>query len=77
MTCKSAVAGLDLGGGKAVIIGDPQQDKSKIYDHVTTVFAAAERNGITPHRAAAVVAEERIASRETLNSKRRSVRSEP
>ena len=28
MTYKSAVAGLDLGGGKAVIIGDPQTDKT-------------------------------------------------
>jgi leucine dehydrogenase len=28
MTYKAAVAGLDLGGGKAVIIGDPQRDKS-------------------------------------------------
>lgn len=49
----------------------------RIYDNVTTVFAAAERDGITPYRAATVVAEERIASIETLNSKRRSVRSEP
>lgn len=29
MTYKSAVAGLDLGGGKAVIIGDPAKDKSE------------------------------------------------
>ncbi len=29
MTYKSAVAGLDVGGGKAVIIGDPAQDKSE------------------------------------------------
>jgi glutamate dehydrogenase/leucine dehydrogenase len=28
MTYKSAVAGLDLGGGKAVILGDPAADKS-------------------------------------------------
>jgi leucine dehydrogenase len=28
MTYKAAVAGLDQGGGKAVIIGDPQRDKS-------------------------------------------------
>ncbi len=28
MTYKSAVAGLDLGGGKAVIIGDPKKDKT-------------------------------------------------
>lgn len=29
MTYKAAAAGLDLGGGKAVIIGDPATDKSK------------------------------------------------
>ncbi|MBE7325871.1 Glu/Leu/Phe/Val dehydrogenase [Nocardioides sp. Y6] len=29
MTYKNALAGLDLGGGKAVIIGDPRQDKSE------------------------------------------------
>ena len=29
MTYKAAVAGLNLGGGKAVIIGDPVQDKSE------------------------------------------------
>lgn len=29
MTYKSAAAGLDLGGGKAVIIGDPRTDKSE------------------------------------------------
>src|SRR5207247_188660 len=28
MTYKSAAAGLDFGGGKAVIIGDPRRDKS-------------------------------------------------
>ena len=30
MTYKAAVAGLNLGGGKAVIIGDPKVDKSEI-----------------------------------------------
>jgi leucine dehydrogenase len=29
MTYKSAAAGLDLGGGKAVIVGDPKRDKSQ------------------------------------------------
>ncbi|MBU6478535.1 MAG: leucine dehydrogenase, partial [Xanthomonadaceae bacterium] len=29
MTYKNAVAGLNLGGGKAVIIGDPSKDKSE------------------------------------------------
>jgi leucine dehydrogenase len=30
MTYKAAVSGLDLGGGKAVIIGDPKKDKSEV-----------------------------------------------
>ena len=30
MTYKSAISGLNLGGGKAVIIGDPQTDKSEM-----------------------------------------------
>lgn len=29
MTYKAALAGLDLGGGKAVVIGDPRRDKSE------------------------------------------------
>src|SRR5262245_48686920 len=29
MTYKASVAGLNLGGGKAVIIGDPKKDKSE------------------------------------------------
>jgi len=29
MTCKSALAGLPVGGGKSVIIGDPRKDKSE------------------------------------------------
>ena len=29
MTYKAAVAGLNLGGGKAVIIGDPNKDKNE------------------------------------------------
>ncbi len=33
MTYKAAVAGLDLGGGKAVIIGDPARDKSEALFH--------------------------------------------
>jgi len=31
MTLKSAAAGLDVGGGKAVIIGDPARDKSEAF----------------------------------------------
>ena len=33
MTYKAAMAGLDQGGGKAVIIGDPQHDKSPALFH--------------------------------------------
>ncbi|MCL2140071.1 MAG: leucine dehydrogenase [Dehalococcoidia bacterium] len=33
MTLKNAAAGLKLGGGKAVIIGDPQQLKSRVFFH--------------------------------------------
>jgi len=38
MTLKSAAAGLKLGGGKAVIIGDPQKLKSKEFFHVYGKF---------------------------------------
>ncbi|MBT8142003.1 MAG: Glu/Leu/Phe/Val dehydrogenase [Gammaproteobacteria bacterium] len=31
MTYKAAVSGLNLGGGKAVIIGDPEKDKSEAF----------------------------------------------
>ncbi len=31
MTYKNAVAGLELGGGKSVIIGDPKKDKSEAF----------------------------------------------
>lgn len=31
MTYKNAVAGLNLGGGKSVIIGDPKKDKSEVF----------------------------------------------
>lgn len=31
MTYKSAIAGLNLGGGKAVVIGDPETDKSEAF----------------------------------------------
>ena len=38
MTLKSAAAGLKLGGGKAVIIGDPQKLKSREFFHVYGKF---------------------------------------
>ena len=56
MSYKNAVAGLDLGGGKAVIIGDSRRDKSpalfeafgRAVDQVCGRYWAAEDVGITP-----------------------------
>jgi len=55
MTYKSALAGLRLGGGKAVIIGDPQTDKSvrllqamgHFIDSLDGLYIAAEDVGTT------------------------------
>lgn len=55
MTYKSALAGLRLGGGKAVIIGNPQTDKSarlfhamgRFVDHLDGLYMAAEDVGTT------------------------------
>ncbi len=55
MTLKNAVAGLDLGGGKAVIIGDPRQIKTerllraygRIIDSLGGLFVTAEDVGTT------------------------------
>ncbi len=54
MTYKAAVAGLNLGGGKAVIIGDPREDKSealfrafgKFIDTLNGRYITAEDVGI-------------------------------
>ncbi len=54
MTYKAAVAGLNLGGGKAVIIGDPRKDKSealfralgKFVDTLNGRYITAEDVGI-------------------------------
>ncbi|NTS76104.1 Glu/Leu/Phe/Val dehydrogenase [Catenovulum sp. SM1970] len=56
MTYKSAVAGLPLGGGKAVIIGDPKKDKSpalfkafgRFLNNLGGSYIVAEDVGITP-----------------------------
>lgn len=56
MTYKAAAAGLDLGGGKAVIIGDPRTDKSerlfraygRIVDSLGGRYVTAEDMGTTP-----------------------------
>lgn len=55
MTYKCAAAGLNLGGGKAVIIGDPRKDKSealfrafgKFVDTLGGRFITGEDSGIT------------------------------
>ncbi len=55
MTYKSALAGLRLGGGKAVIIGNPQTNKSarlfhamgRFIDSLDGLYMAAEDVGIT------------------------------
>ncbi len=55
MSYKAAAAGLDLGGGKAVIIGDPQTDKSerlfraygRIVDSLQGRYITAEDVGTT------------------------------
>ena len=53
MTCKAALAGLPLGGGKAVIIGDPGRDKSpalfrafgRAVDHLRGTYITGEDVG--------------------------------
>lgn len=55
MSYKAAAAGLDLGGGKAVIIGDPRSDKSerlfraygRIVDSLSGRYITAEDVGTT------------------------------
>lgn len=55
MTYKSAISGLNLGGGKAVIIGDPRKDKSeamfrrfgRFVDSLNGQYITAEDVGIT------------------------------
>lgn len=66
MTYKAAAAGLDLGGGKAVIIGDPRTDKSerlfraygRFVDSLSGRYITAEDVGTT-------TADMAIVSRET------------
>ncbi len=62
MTLKAAAAGLDLGGGKAVILGDPEQLRSpelwRAYAEVVDLFGGwyhtAEDVGTTPADMAAL-----------------------
>ena len=56
MTYKASISNLNLGGGKAVVIGDPKRDKTKelflaLGDFIETlkgIFIAAEDSGIKP-----------------------------
>ena len=56
MTFKAAVSGLKLGGGKAVVIGDPRRDKSRalflalgqMIARLHGIYIAAEDSGIEP-----------------------------
>lgn len=67
MTYKNAAMGLDLGGGKAVIIGDPQKDKSEEMFRAFGKFVAslggryitAVDVGVTPADMALVASETR------------------
>lgn len=57
MTFKASISGLNLGGGKAVIIGDSRKDKTdslmqKFGEYVNSLsgrYITAEDVGITPH----------------------------
>ena len=70
MTLKAAAAGLDLGGGKAVIIGDPRRDKNerlwraygRMVDSLNGRYITAEDVGTTALDLAMVRRETRWAS---------------
>lgn len=70
MTLKAAAAGLDLGGGKAVIIGDPRHDKNerlwraygRMVDSLNGRYITAEDVGTTALDLAMVRRETRWAS---------------
>lgn len=62
MTYKNALAGLDLGGGKAVIIADPRKDKTpelmeafgRHVDRLSGTYITAEDVGVSPEDMEAV-----------------------
>jgi leucine dehydrogenase len=68
MTYKNALAGLDLGGGKTVVLGDPRTDKSpekfralgRFIDHLGGSYLAAEDVGTTTEDAEQVATETRF-----------------
>lgn len=65
MTYKNALAGLELGGGKAVIIADPRQDKTpelmeafgRHVDRLSGSYITAEDVGVSPDDMEAVARE--------------------
>jgi leucine dehydrogenase len=67
MTAKAALAGLPLGGGKAVILGDPRRDKTeaklrafgRFLDTFGGDYISAEDVGMTPVDMAVIAAETR------------------
>ena len=67
MTYKAAVAGLDLGGGKGLIIGDPRKDKTeallrayaRAVDSLGGRYITAEDVGTTPEDLAVFMQETR------------------
>ncbi|WP_452176676.1 Glu/Leu/Phe/Val family dehydrogenase [Georgenia subflava] len=66
MTYKNALAGLDLGGGKAVIIGDPTRDKSEALLRAYGRFVESLGGRyITACDVGTVVADMDVISRET------------
>lgn len=61
MLYKASAAGLNLGGGKAVIIGDPTNDKSEgLFHSLERVIALAKSEQISTARAADRLALQRI-----------------
>jgi leucine dehydrogenase len=67
MTYKYAAAGIDLGGGKAVIVGDPEKEKSeallrafgRMVDQLGGEYYLAEDVGTTPEDTATIFKETR------------------
>lgn len=65
MTSKNAIAGLGLGGGKSVIVGDPKTDKSedllrafgKVIQYLNGSYFTAEDVGTSPEDMAIVAQE--------------------
>ena len=53
MTYKAAVSGLNLGGGKAVIIGDPGKDKSEALFPLSAVSSIRSAAVTSPPRTSA------------------------